>query len=125
MDEALLANLRKVIEANLNNEQFSVEELADAVAYSRSHLHRKLNQLTGRSISQFIRGIRLEHGMNLLKGDVGTVSEISFRVGFGSSTYFIKCFSEEFGFSPGEAAFGLMKLSSWMFGVCRIDLLIE
>ncbi len=102
MDQALLNKLREVVEANLDNEQFSVENLAASVAYSRSHLHRKLTSLTGRSISQFIRTIRLEHGLEMLKGDVGTVSEISFRVGFGSSTYFIKCFSDEFGFSPGE-----------------------
>lgn len=102
MDQALLLKLREVVEANIDNEQFSVEDLAASVAYSRSHLHRKLRELTGRSISQFIRTIRLERGMELLKGEVGTVSEISFRVGFGSSTYFIKCFSEEFGFSPGE-----------------------
>ena len=102
MDQVLLARMHKVVEANLKNEQFSVEDLAEEVALSRSHLHRKLRQLTGRSISQYIRRIRLDHATTLLQKEVGTVSEIAFRVGFGSSTYFIKCFSEEFGFSPGE-----------------------
>ena len=102
MDDALLKKLRQVVELNLKNEQFTVENLADEVALSRSHLHRKLHKLTGESISQFIRKIRLEHAIALLRNEVGTVSEIAFRVGFGSSTYFIKCFSDEFGFSPGE-----------------------
>ncbi|MFY0607035.1 MAG: helix-turn-helix transcriptional regulator [Cyclobacteriaceae bacterium] len=102
MNEVLLSKLNEVVMANLQNEQFSVEDLASEAAFSRSHLHRKLNQLTGQSISQFIREIRLNEGMKLLKKEVGTVSEIAFKVGFGSNTYFIKCFHEHFGFSPGE-----------------------
>ena len=102
MDQTLLNRLYEIVESNLKNEQFSVEDLASEAALSRSHLHRKLRSLTGQSISQFIRKIRLDHSVELLRKEVGTVSEIAFRVGFGSSTYFIKCFSEEFGFSPGE-----------------------
>ncbi len=102
MDDKLLEKLFEVVKKNLNNEQFSVEDLADEIAFSRSHLHRKLQSLTGQSISQFIRKIRLDHGIMLLKSNVGTVSEVAFKVGFGSSTYFIKCFHEQFGFSPGE-----------------------
>ncbi len=102
MDQALLKRLHEIVESNLRNEQFSVEDLASEAALSRSHLHRKLRSLTGQSISQFIRKIRLDHAIEFLKKEVGTVSEIAFRVGFGSSTYFIKCFSDEFGFSPGE-----------------------
>ncbi|MFY0627259.1 MAG: helix-turn-helix transcriptional regulator [Reichenbachiella sp.] len=102
MDESLLKKLNDIVNANLKNEQFSVEDLADEVALSRSHLHRRLRALTGQSISQYIRKIRLNHSLDLLKKEVGTVSEIAFRVGFGSSTYFIKCFSEEYGYSPGE-----------------------
>lgn len=101
-DEKLLKNLQKAVEDNLSNELYSVEDLAEAVAYSRSYLHRKLQRLTGMSISQFIRGIRLQHALELLKKDVGTVSEIAYRVGFNSNTYFTKCFSEHFGYTPGE-----------------------
>lgn len=102
MDESLLKKLRQVVEDNMKNEQFSVEDLAEEAAYSRSHLHRKLQKLTGESISQFIRNIRLEHSLEHLKNNTGTVSEIAFKVGFGSSTYFIKCFGDRYGFPPGE-----------------------
>jgi len=101
-DEKLLKKLQQAVEENLSNELFSVEDLAEAVAYSRSYLHRKLQRLTGMSISQFIRGIRLQHALELLKKDVGTISEIAYRVGFNSNTYFTKCFSEHFGYTPGE-----------------------
>lgn len=102
MDEVFLNQLKEVIEENLGNEQFTVEELADSVAYSRSQLHRKVHKLTKQSISQYIRNMRLERGMEHLEKNIGTVSEISFKVGFSSSTYFIKCFSERYGISPGE-----------------------
>lgn len=102
MDDVFLNQLNQVIEENLGNEQFTVEELSDTVAYSRSQLHRKIQKLTKQSVSQYIRNIRLQHGMEYLEQNIGTVSEIAFKVGFSSSTYFIKCFSERYGISPGE-----------------------
>ncbi len=106
MDETLLKKLEEAVLQNLNNEQFSVEDLADHVAMSRSHLHRKLIKLTGQSSTQYIKNIRLDHAYEYLSKNIGTVSEIAFKVGFGSSTYFIKCFSEKYGFSPGEVRKG-------------------
>ena len=102
MDDVFLNQLNRVIEDNLGNDQFTVEELAESVAYSRSQLHRKIQKLTGQSVSQYVRNVRLQHGMTYLEKNIGTVSEVAFKVGFSSSTYFIKCFSERFGISPGE-----------------------
>ena len=51
----LLEHLKSEVEANLNNAQFGVEELAKNVGLSRAQLHRKLNEATGQSGSQFIR----------------------------------------------------------------------
>ncbi len=89
---------------NLSNEQFGVSELAAAMNMSRSNLLRKIKKRTKLSASQFIRQIRLEQGMELLKDSSLTVSEISYQVGFGSTSYFIKCFREHYGYPPGEAA---------------------
>ena len=102
MDEVFLKQLNEVVENNLGNEHFTVEELADSLAYSRSQLHRKIHKLTNQSVSQYIRNIRLQYGMSFLEDNIGTVSEIAYKVGFNSSTYFIKCFSERYGISPGE-----------------------
>jgi TolB-like protein/AraC-like DNA-binding protein len=104
MDQAFLAKLTEVVENNLGNHQFGVEELAREAGMSRSQIHRKLNKLTGQSTTQFIRELRLQHAMEMLQNEVGTVSEISFRVGFGSPNYFNKCFHDYYGFPPGEAA---------------------
>lgn len=90
---------------NLSNEQFGVSELAAAMNMSRSSLLRKVKKHAGLSASQFIRQIRLKRGMELLKqDDTLTVSEISYQVGFGSASYFIKCFREQYGFPPGEVS---------------------
>ncbi len=101
-DEALLQQLNQTVLDNLDNEQFGVEALCEQVCISRSHLHRKLKLLKGQSISQFIRAIRLEEAMKLLRQDVATASEIAYRVGFGSPTYFHRCFRRHYGYSPGD-----------------------
>ncbi|GAB5530464.1 MAG: hypothetical protein Roseis3KO_22410 [Roseivirga sp.] len=87
---------------NIANEQFGVSELAEAMNTSRSNLLRKIKQRTRLSASQFIRQIRLEKGMEILGQTSLTVSEVSFKVGFGSTSYFIKCFREYYGYPPGE-----------------------
>ncbi|WP_240042659.1 helix-turn-helix domain-containing protein [Maribacter aurantiacus] len=97
-----LEEARDIILKNLSNEQFGVSELADAMHMSRSNLLRKIKKETQLSASQFIRKIRLEEAMNLLNESDSTVSEVSYQVGFGSTSYFIKCFREQYGFSPGE-----------------------
>src|SRR6056297_726528 len=91
---------------NLSNEQFGVSELAEALHMSRSNLLRKIKKQTQLSASQFIRQVRLKEAMKLLKVDSSTVSEISYHVGFGSTSYFIKCFREQYGYSPGEVGKG-------------------
>jgi AraC-like DNA-binding protein len=102
VDTMFLEKLRKEVDLNLTNDQFSVEELARNMGMSRSQLHRKLNNATGQSVSQFIREYRLQLSMELLREGKLTAAEVSDRVGFGSPTYFSKCFNEYYGFTPGE-----------------------
>ncbi|WP_170309938.1 helix-turn-helix domain-containing protein [Seonamhaeicola maritimus] len=105
MDEKFLNDLNQLLEANLNNEQFGVNELAEAANMSRSKLHRKLNNLVGKSTSQFVREYRLDKAMEMLKSNEATASEIAYSVGFSSATYFNKCFSDYFGYPPGEVKY--------------------
>ncbi|MEY8021630.1 helix-turn-helix domain-containing protein [Muriicola sp. SD30] len=98
----LVNNLTKEIESNLNNDQFGVDALAQAVGMSRSSLHRKLRKLLGISTSQFIREYRLKRALEILRDENVTASETAYRVGFNSPTYFNTCFHKFFGFTPGE-----------------------
>ena len=93
---------KAIILENLANEQFGVSELAEAMNMSRSNLLRIIKKQAQLSASQFIRMVRLQESMALLKETSLTVSEISYKVGFGSTSYFIKCFREQYGYPPGE-----------------------
>lgn len=101
-DEEFISRLTQIVEENLSNEQFGVNELAQIVGMSRSNLLRKVSKLQGVSVSLFIRKVRLEKALEILQEGVYSVSEISYQVGFGSPSYFIKCFREEYGYSPGN-----------------------
>ncbi|MFY9151567.1 MAG: helix-turn-helix domain-containing protein, partial [Prolixibacteraceae bacterium] len=101
-EEQFLNRLTELTEANLTNEQFGVSELAREMNMSRSNLHRKVILYAKRSVSQFIRQHRLKRAMEMLQQNTLTVSEVSYQVGFGSVTYFTKCFHDFYGFPPGE-----------------------
>lgn len=102
IENEFLSQITEVVEKNIANEQFGVSELAEAMNMSRSNLLRKVKKLTNQSVSQLISQVRLHRGMDLLQGSSLNVSEVSRKVGFGSTSYFIKCFREYYGYPPGE-----------------------
>ena len=89
---------------NIDNPDYSVNELSDDMAVSRSQLHRKLVALTGFSTTNFIRMIRLEKAKDLLANNEGNITEIAYKCGFNSQSYFTKSFTEYFGKSPSQMA---------------------
>jgi TolB-like protein/AraC-like DNA-binding protein len=102
VENDFLNQVAALVEANISNEQFGVSELADLMNMSRSNLLRKVKKLTNLSVSQLIRDVRLKRAMEMLEKTSLNVSEISHQVGFGSTSYFIKCFREHYGYPPGE-----------------------
>src|SRR5690606_12035297 len=101
-DKSFLDQATDVVIENLSDEKFGVSELAAKMHMSRSSLLRRIKQNAGISASQFIREIRLKQAKDLLSGGTRTVSEVSYQVGFGGTSYFIKCFREYYGYPPGE-----------------------
>jgi TolB-like protein/AraC-like DNA-binding protein len=102
MDDQFLSKIYQHIEDNLDNEHYSVEVLARQVGLSRSTLHRKLIKLTGKSPSYLIKEKRLIRARKMLENDVATTSEIAYKVGFSSPSYFTKVFKNYFKLSPGD-----------------------
>jgi signal transduction histidine kinase/DNA-binding response OmpR family regulator len=99
------AYVNKVVEliiSNIDNPDYSVNELSGDLAVSRSQLHRKLAALTGFSTTSFISMIRLEKAKDLLLNNEGNITEIAYRCGFNSQSYFTKSFTEYFGKSPSQ-----------------------
>ncbi|MDX1284365.1 MAG: helix-turn-helix domain-containing protein [Draconibacterium sp.] len=101
-DKEFLEKLEQVVKDNLGKESFGVSELAKELGMSRSSLHRKVNSLTKISVSQYIRQARLKQAKELLRQTSDTISEVGYKVGFSSTSYFIKCFHDYYGYSPGE-----------------------
>ena len=102
-EKEFLEKVTGVIDQHISHELFGVSELAAKMGMSRSNLLRKIKKLTGLSASQFIRNVRLQRAMDMLKQSSLNVSEVSYEVGFASTSYFIKCFREYYGYPPGEA----------------------
>lgn len=102
LDKDFLSQVTAIIQQNLANEQFGVTELAYQTNMSRSNLLRKVKKHSNLSVSQLISQVRLQRGMELLRTTSLNVSEVSHQVGFGSTSYFIKCFREYYGYPPGE-----------------------
>ena len=102
LDQLFLVKVMEAVEANMQNEDFGVEELAHELAMSRSQLHRKLIALLGKSPSEILRQTRLIRAKELLQKKATTPAEVAFQVGFNSHSYFTKCFKEEFGMNPSE-----------------------
>jgi TolB-like protein/AraC-like DNA-binding protein len=110
MDDQFLSKIYQHIEDNLDNEHFSVEDLAQKAGLSRSMQHRKLIKLTGKSASDLITQKRLLRAKEMLLNNVGTASEIAYKVGFSSPSYFTKVFKNYFHVSPGDVRKGTIPL---------------
>jgi TolB-like protein/AraC-like DNA-binding protein/Tfp pilus assembly protein PilF len=102
--QTFVQKLTEIIETNLKNEQFGVSELAREMGISRSNLYTKVKRITKKSVSRFISEVRLTKAMELLRQTSLTVSEVAYEVGFGSPTYFTKCFHDYYGIPPGEVS---------------------
>ncbi len=102
LDDSLLKKVMDVVEKNLGDENFSVEELAREACLSQRHLARKLQALTNLKPSEFIQYVRLQRSRELLEKNAGSIADIAYKVGFGSPSYFSSCFRERFGYPPSE-----------------------
>ncbi|MFQ5605254.1 MAG: two-component regulator propeller domain-containing protein [bacterium] len=102
MDETFLQKAMDAVEAHIDDPDFETDNLAREAGYSRRQLNRKLRALTGQSVREFIRTIRLKRAAQLLQQQAGTVTEIAYEVGFNSIAHFSKVFREQFGVAPSE-----------------------
>ena len=100
--EAFMEKILKIMENNMANEYFSVDQFARNAGMSSSQLHRKFKGATGLSAIHFIRSARMHRAMELLERDAGNVAEIAYMVGYGDPSYFTRTFKTYFGNLPSE-----------------------
>ncbi|MDB4728272.1 response regulator, partial [Saprospiraceae bacterium] len=102
IENRFLQKLQTAVEDRLNDSELSIPELCKAVHLSHTQLYRKLKALTGKTPSQFIRTVRLNKAMILIKESDLNISEIAYDVGFSDPNYFARMFKQEFGKSASE-----------------------
>ena len=102
LDKEFMNNVLSYINDNINNEKLNVEHLASELYLSRSKLYRKIKALTGDTANEFIRKVRLEKAKQLIENTKHTISEVCYKVGFSSPSYFTKCFKDYFDILPTD-----------------------
>ena len=101
-DEKFINQALKVIEKNMGDCNFDVNNFYPEMNMSRMQLFRKLKALVNQTPSELIRNMRLKRAAQLMKQNFGNVAEITYEVGFNNLSYFAKCFKEKFGVLPSE-----------------------
>ena len=101
-EEQFVQRFNDIVRQNLDDETLSVEIIADKMAMSRTQLYRKIKQLTNYSPNEIIRNVRLHEARAMLNKGTMAISEVAYRTGFTSPSYFTKCYTEFFGEKPSE-----------------------
>jgi len=91
-----------IVESNISNENFGVDDICKAMGVSRVQLYRKIKALLGLNINDYIVNVRLQKARFLLTNEDLSVAEIAFQVGFSSQAYFAKLFKSRFGCTASE-----------------------
>ncbi|MBN1144788.1 MAG: response regulator [Bacteroidales bacterium] len=104
LDEEFMRKVTFFIESNLTDSGLSVDQLAQCVSLSKVQTYRKIKAISGLSIVEFIRAIRLKKAAQMILEKQMSFSEISFEMGFSTPSYFSKCFHDHFGKTPSEYA---------------------
>jgi signal transduction histidine kinase/ligand-binding sensor domain-containing protein/DNA-binding response OmpR family regulator len=102
MDEDFIKSVMDIIENNLEDPDFSVDDLSKQLLLNRKQIYRKIKALTDHTPNEFIRNMRLKKAAQLLKTNRFTVAEVTYKVGFQDLKYFRERFRAYFGVNPSD-----------------------
>ena len=108
-DEKFMRDFMAVIEKNMSSPEFDIKVICERLGYSHQQVYRKILAMTGKNINAFIRQVRLARAKQLLESSDLNLSEVMYKVGFSSRTYFNTQFKKEFGKSPSEYKISVKK----------------
>ncbi|NRB46706.1 MAG: response regulator [Saprospiraceae bacterium] len=106
-EEKLVHQAIELVEAHLEDADFNVQRLAEMLHQSQSSLYRKIKAVTGKSLVEFVRDVRLRRAAEMIRTGDLTITEIAYKVGFSSIKYFRQCFKNLYQMTP--SAFGQLK----------------
>lgn len=102
MDKEFIEKVLSYINESIGDPDLNVESLASQLNLSRSQFYRKIKALTNQTANEFIRNIRLLRAKQIIEMGNNNISEVCYKVGFSSPSYFTKCFKSYFGVLPKE-----------------------
>lgn len=102
LDKVFIEKAIAFVEANVGNEDLSISTMCAELGLSRAKLFRRIKELTGQTVSNFIKDIRLEKARIYLDSNPSRVSEVAYKIGFKSHSHFTRSFKDKFGISPSS-----------------------
>lgn len=102
LDREFMTKVMESVESHLSDSDFSISDLCSDLAMSRTSVYNKIKSLTGQSLNEFIRIMRLNRSKELLQSRRYNISEVAYMVGFSDPKYFSTCFKKQFGISPSK-----------------------
>ena len=102
IDRKFINEFTSLVETNISNEDFSVDDICKEIGISRVQLYRKVKALIGYNVNDYILTVRLQKTKFLLANEGLSISDVSFKVGFSSQAYFSTVFKSKFGSTPSE-----------------------
>jgi AraC-like DNA-binding protein len=101
-EQDFISSLFAISEEKLADEFFTIDSLSKNIGMSRPQLYRKTVSLTGKSPNDFIRDLRMDKALTLLRKKAGNISEIALEVGYSNPSYFARCFQMRYGCTPSR-----------------------
>jgi signal transduction histidine kinase/DNA-binding response OmpR family regulator/ligand-binding sensor domain-containing protein len=100
LNKTFMKKLVELVEKNITNEEFNIDDLSCEMAMSRSVFFKKVKSLTGQNPKDFIRDIKMNKAADLLRDKKYSISEIAYLIGFPNAKYFSTAFKKYYGISP-------------------------
>lgn len=100
IDRKFVSEFTSIVESNISNEEFSVEDICKSIGVSRIQLYRKVKALLNINVNDYILNTRLQKAKYLLQHEELNISEVAYKVGFSSPAYFSTVFKSKFGVTP-------------------------
>ena len=102
IDHELITRATSLVEENLSTPNYTVERLAQDLCMDRTGLYKKMTAMLGKTPTVFMRSIRVNHAVQLIREGKLTMTEVAEQSGFSSASYMAKCFQEDLGKNPSD-----------------------
>jgi signal transduction histidine kinase/AraC-like DNA-binding protein len=102
LDKKFINDFAAIVESNISNDAFCIDDICKAIGISRIQLYRKVKSLLGVNVNDYILNARLQKAKYLLLNEDLTITEVAYQVGFSSQAYFSTVFKNKLSVTPSE-----------------------